>query len=90
MIYPQNLKRVNTTVTLDDYKYCSKHGIKFSHAIRAFVRDHKVNSGDANAEPSLRELRNQKDKIQQHRDRILEALRKQMSQEEFFDFIGKL
>lgn len=83
-------KRINTTIDDGDYKYCKENKIRFAHAIRAYVRDHKVNVDAKDAEPTLRELRRQKDKIMAHRAKILDALRKRFSEEEFINFITSI
>lgn len=49
-------KRTNTTIDMPDYLYCKKHNLKFSHLIRAGIRDHRAAYNDPDAVPTTREL----------------------------------
>lgn len=83
-------KRITTTINQDDFLFMKQHGLKFAHAIRAFCRDYRVNINAADAEPSIRELKQSRDKILENRDKILAALRKKLGDAAFADFITKI
>ena len=49
-------KVITTTVDKDDWEYAQKHNLKWSHMIRAFIRDHRVAMEDPDAVQSAREV----------------------------------
>lgn len=86
----RNQERIHTTLDHVDFKYCKENNLKFAHLLRAAIRDHRLHSGDLDVAPSARELIKERDNIKNHRDRILEVLRKILSKEQFDDFFDKL
>lgn len=83
-------KKITTTIDEDDYLYVKKHGLKFAHFIRAGVRDHRVHTNDPDAEESMRDLRKSRDRIIEHRNKLLGALRDKLGEEEFAEFVTNI
>ena len=75
-------KRIHTTIDKVDRIYAKKHGLKIAHLIRAGVRDHRLHSGEGDVAESSREMRDAKEKAIEHRDRIVAAVNKHLSEEE--------
>ena len=71
--YPE-LKRINTTIRLEDYNFAKKHNIKIAHAIRAFLRDYRANISDPNAEYSVKEMRKKIDNLVNFNRKVLNFL----------------
>lgn len=65
-----------TTIDLEDWNYMQKHNIRTSHAIRAFIRDHRVAMGDPNADISSAMMRKKLEKISLRLNATYEVLEK--------------
>lgn len=90
MIFQEKQKKITTTVDIADLHYCRKNGLKFAHLIRAGVRDHRLHSGDKSVVNTNREMLESRDKAIMHRDKILSAMRKVLTEEEFMRVLEKV
>lgn len=84
MINYRPQKRTSTTIDNDDWVYMKKHNIKIAHAIRAFVRDHRVNTNDPDANPSVRDMRKNMDKFREMFEELRDFLENKGLLEEFW------
>jgi len=75
-------KRIHTTIDLSDLGYCEKNDLKFAHLLRSAIRDHRLHSGDKNIPPSAREIQIALDKAIEHRDKIISAVNRVLSEEQ--------
>ena len=82
--------RIHTTIDRIDQAYCKKHNLKYAHLLRAQIRDHKLHSGEGEVAESSREMQKAKEKAIEHRNKIVNAIRKFLGPEKFDDFISNI
>lgn len=80
---------ITTAIPVKDYEYVKEKGLTFKALLMNAINEHRVATHDKDAIPSMRGIQAAKKRIEEHRDKLLTAIRRKLGEDEFIKFLSE-
>lgn len=81
----EKLKRISTTLRIEDYKYAKQHRLIFSYMLRGAIRDHRNSLYPDEAEESFRQMRKKNENMSKVLQKAMNFIRAKGLDDAFID-----